>query len=377
MIRIAFLIRSLEYGGSERQLAALVNGLDPKRFDVSVITFYAGGALEEEFTNKNIKLFCLRKRGRWELFGFLWRLVQELRAIRPDILHPYLVEPNLVSVLIKPLISKTKIVFGIRASDMELKRYDWFIRMNFRLQTLASRFADLIIANSESGREYHVALGFPPQNCIVIHGGVDTERFRPDPESGRRVRAEWGFANGAILIGCVARLDPVKDHPTFLRAAALLARERADVRFVCIGSGPENYASRLRRLAESEGIADRIVWAGERSDVAAVYNAVNIVCSSSSGEGFPNAIAEAMACDLSCVVTDVGDSALLVGDTGIVVPPGNPRALARGLSECVAQLTSARESSPRARIEEFFTVDQLADKTAAALRELGHRAPVY
>lgn len=84
-----------------------------------------------------------------------------------------------------------------------------------------------------------------------------------------------------------------------------------------------------------------------------------------------------MACDLSCVVTDVGDSALLVGDTGIVVPPGNPRALARGLSECVALLTSARESSPRARIEEFFTVDQLADKTAAALRGLGHRAPVY
>jgi glycosyltransferase involved in cell wall biosynthesis len=366
MIRIAFLIRSLSRGGAERQLVTLVKALDKDRFGVTVITFYSGGHFEKELTDSNIHLVSLRKGGRWDLIRFLWHLVGELKKLRPAILHSYLVEPNLVAVLLKPLFRSMKVVWGIRASNMELENYDWFARLNFRLQRSTSRFADLIIANSEAGREYHVARGFPAQRCIVIHGGVDLDRFKSDREAGNRIRAAWGIPDGTSLIGLVARPDPIKDHSTFIKAAALLSDMRTDVHFVCIGTGPEERATSLRGLDTLE-IANRIIWAGARDDMPAVYNALDIVCSSSCGEGFPNAIAEAMACGVLPVVTDVGDSALLVSDAGIVVPARDPIALAEGLQRGLTQVDSARTPDTRARIAANFSLAQLVSRVETAL----------
>ena len=155
----------------------------------------------------------------------------------------------------------------------------------------------------------------------------------------------------------------------------LLSRDRADLSFVCVGTGGEDYAASLRRLADEYEITDRLIWAGARADMPAVYNALDLACSSSSfGEGLPNALAEAMACGVPCVVTDVGDSALLVGDTGIVVPPNDPQALADGLALCVAMLASKQKLNPRARIEERFGVSQLKNETEAVLTALATRA---
>jgi glycosyltransferase involved in cell wall biosynthesis len=370
MIRIVFLIRSLGQGGAEHQLATLVKAMDKDRFDVTVITFYSGGHFERELAASNIRLISLRKRGRWDVVRFLWRLYGELKRLSPNILHSYLVEPNLVAVLLKPLFRSMKIVWGIRASNMELENYDWFARANFRLQCFTSHFADLIILNSEAGRLYHLARGFPVQKCVVIHGGVDLDRFKPDPEAGKRIRAAWGVPDYASLIGLVGRLDPMKDHATFIKAAAEVSLERSDVRFVCVGGGPEERAMRLRQLADELGIANRMTWTGARDDMAAAYNALDIVCSSSCGEGFPNAIAEAMACGVTCVVTSVGDSALLVNDTGIVVPPRDPHALAEGLKLGLNLLESRQTPNTRARIAANFSLRQLVNRTEAALTAL-------
>lgn len=370
MIKVSFLIRSLDYGGAERQLTTLVKELDKDRFDVTVVSFYPGGHFEKELEDSKIRLICLRKRGRWDVLLFLWRLIAELRRLQPEVLYSYLVEPNLVAVVLKPLLRSTKIVWSVRASDMDLKHYDWFARLNFNLQRFLSRFPDLIIANSEAGRAYHLARGFPAQRFIVIHNGIDTRKFKPDRESGKRIREAWGVAEGMMLIGLVARLDPIKDHQTFLKAAAIAHVGDSDVRFVCVGSGPEDYLAELRRLAEEYGIGNRAIWAGERDDMPAVYNALDIVCSSSVSEGLPNAIAEAMACDVPCVVTDVGDSAWLVGDTGIVVPPNDPQALADGLKECMSVLASQQRPDTRARIAENFSLAQLVNRTEAALATL-------
>jgi glycosyltransferase involved in cell wall biosynthesis len=165
----------------------------------------------------------------------------------------------------------------------------------------------------------------------------------------------------------------MKDHPNFLRAAAQIARSRADVRFVCIGVGPEAYASELVQLTAELGIADRVIWAGGRSDMPAVFNALNLVCSSSAyGEGFPNIIGEAMACGIPCVVTDVGDSAWIVGDLGTVVPPQNPEALQTALEKSIAscKLDGSAAMTIRQRVVERFSVAQLTLKTQGILQEL-------
>jgi glycosyltransferase involved in cell wall biosynthesis len=370
MIKVVFLIRSLDRGGTERQLATVIPRLSKERFDVTVISFYQGGQFGAELGAKDVEVLILNKRGRWDIFHFFRRLLTELKAIRPDIIHSYLVEPNLVAAFIKPVFTSAKMVWGVRASKRDLTRHDWFVRMNFRLQALVSRFADLIILNSNEGRDDHLALGFPPERSVVIHSGVDTDEFCPDRQLGIPIRKKWEIDDGTVLIGVVGRFDPIKDHRTFVQAAALLSGDRTDCRFVFVGDGPADYVAGLRRLVAQSNLSDRVVWAGLRADMPAVYNALDIACSSSVSEGFPNAIAEAMACGIPCVVTDVGDSALLVGETGIVVPPQNPLALAVGLRKSIENLRAGSAPDPRQRILNEFNVRRLVQRTEAALESL-------
>ncbi|MEP0854543.1 glycosyltransferase [Trichocoleus sp. DQ-U1] len=367
MIEIAFLIRSLNYGGAERQLITLVKGLDKKKFNITVLYFYSGGALEKDLQDIGINLICLKKRDRWDVVGFLWRLVSHLKCITPNVLHGFMGTSNLLTIFLKLFFPSTKMMWGVRASNVDLSRYDWLSLLIFKLECLFSRFADLIVVNSHAGQAYHLAHGFPANKIVVIPNGIDTELFKPHKEARARVRAEWNIAEDTILIGLVGRLDPLKDHPTFLNAAALLCQERKNLHFVCVGSGLESYANELYRLCEELGISNKVIWAGARADMPAVHNSLDIAASSSYTEGFPNVIGEAMACGVPCVVTDVGDSAWIVGDTGVVVGKQNPEALALGWVACLESDRSVLGLKARARIVENFSVKQLVKQTEVVL----------
>ena len=373
MSKIAFLIRSLDYGGAERQLVTLVKALDKKGFEITVLCFYPGGPLEKDLEDSRVKIICLEKRGRWDLFSFLGRLVHSLKEIQPDVLHGYLSESNMVAIFIKPFFPSLRMIWGVRASNVDLTRYDWLSRLLFPLECFLSRFADLIIVNSHAGHAYHLAHGFPANKMLVIPNGIDSERFKPDLEARIKVRSEWGILPETILIGLVGRFDPMKDHPTFLKAAALLCKERQDVCFVCVGSGPENYRQELYQLAEQLDISEKVIWAGTRADMPAVYNALDIASSSSSyGEGFANVIGEAMACGIPCVVTDVGDSAWIVKNTGIIVPPQNPEAMAVGWNVLVKQQQYKNpviKLEIRSRIISEFNCNKLVQNVAGILMQ--------
>jgi glycosyltransferase involved in cell wall biosynthesis len=364
---ITFLIRSLNYGGSEGQLVALARELHERRHRVVVVVFYPGGPLEKELREAGVAVRGLDKRGRWDLAGFLLRLVRLLHEEKPDVLHGYLGSPNILTVLLKPIFPRTRMVWGVRASNMDLDRYDWLARLHYKVERRLSRFADLIVVNSRAGLNHAIANGFPKNKMVVVPNGLDTKRFSPDPEARRRVRAEWGVAESEELIGLVGRLDPMKDHPTFLRAAALLVRERGNVRFVCVGDGPADYRRELHALGEGLGLAQRLIWAGARGDMPAVYNALDIATSASYGEGFPNVVGEAMACGVPCVATDVGDSASIVGETGVVVPPKNPEALATGWKISLGRDRSEMALKARLRVEENFSVERLVERTEKAI----------
>ncbi|HEX8135981.1 MAG TPA: glycosyltransferase [Pyrinomonadaceae bacterium] len=367
MTRLAFLIRSLDYGGAERHLLTLARALDKERCSVTVLYFYEGGRLEEELRASGVRMLALGKRGRWDLLGLSWRLVRQLRTLRPDILHSFLVEPNLLTVFLKPLLPATRVVWGVRASRVHFENYDRFSRLNFRLQCLLSRFADLIIFNSERGRAYHLSEGFPPAKSVVIPNGIDTQAFKPEPEAGSRVRAELGVKPEALLVGCVGRLDPMKDHPTLVRAARIVCRERENVRFVCVGDGPTDYLAELQLLAQELGVAEKFIWAGARSNMMALYNALDLLVSASFSEGFPNVIGEAMACGVPCVVTDTGDSALIVGEAGRVVAPRDPASLAEAIISSLDKRSVETSARARRRILENFSVERMAAETERAI----------
>ena len=367
LLKILFLIRSLEIGGAERQLIILAKGLRQQGHEVSVAVFYANGPLEKELHETSIPVFALHKSGRWDVLPFFMRLVRVVWKLKPRVIYGFLGTPNILSAFLKPIFPKIRMVWGVRASNMDLDRYDWLSRASYRVECWLSRFADLIICNSRAGLEYAAAHGFPREKMTVITNGIDTERFKPDAAARARVREEWGVAENEILIGLVARLDPMKDHSTFLRAAAMLAREKPHIRFVCVGDGPESYRAELHRLATELGLDGKLIWAGARRDMPAVFNTLDIASSSSYGEGFSNAIAEAMACGVPCVVTDVGDSASIVSGTGCVVPPAMPDALCEGFRLMLERLEPYLRDAARASIVNRFTSNVLVTDTVEVL----------
>jgi glycosyltransferase involved in cell wall biosynthesis len=320
-----------------------------------------------------VSLVNLHKRGRWDTVRFLRRFWLTAREFRPQIIVGYMTVANVLSLAIGRLCG-AKVAWAMRNSNLDMRRYDWLSRISFRAECLLARRADLVMFNSQAGRDHYIKCGFPKMSGVVIPNGIDVDYFKADGESRRKVRLGWGIADENPLIGMVARLDPMKDHETFLAAAAELAKEREDVRFVCVGDGPPARRTYLVALAEQLGVGRRIIWMGGRDDMPDVYSALDVMTLSSAyGEGFPNVIGEAMACGVPCVVTNVGDAAAVVGETGSVTPPRNPARLVEKWKELLELVNKQREATSvaaRRRIVENFSTKTLSARTELVLKGL-------
>jgi glycosyltransferase involved in cell wall biosynthesis len=374
VLRLVFLIRSLEAGGAERQLAQLATSLDKRQFAVTVITYYPGGALAGDLAAQpGVTVISLDKQGRGDLFGFLGRLLRTVRAQKADIIHGYMWGANELA-WVAGRLTGARVVWGVRASNVDFSHYDWGSRWLFRAGAWLSGRADLIIANSEAGRRHHAREGYAAERMIVIANGIDVDRFRPDAAARARVRAEWQIADDAIVVGIAGRLDPMKDHETFLRAAAQLLERLPAARFVIVGAGAEAAQPKLEQSVNDARLHQRLRWVGARQDMPAVYNAFDIAVSSSAfGEGFSNTVGEAMACGVPCVATDVGDAAVIIADSGRVVPPGRPDLLADAIADLAAVDRSDLGRRARHRIVRDYSTKALADRTASALLEMTGR----
>jgi glycosyltransferase involved in cell wall biosynthesis len=373
-LKAVFLIRSLFRGGTERQLVLLAKELSRAGANVQVAVFYEGGELQKELENARIPIVHLQKRGRWDLIGCLARLVKYVRREKPDVLVSHLTDANVLGALASPFIKPTKLVWEVRASEVPgLRDGDWVARASFALSGGLSRVPDLVVFNSRAGEKYHLNSGYRPRRTVVIHNGFDTSVFRPQPMARERLRTEWGVPAKTCLIGLVGRMDPIKGHELFLNAAGRLAAARSEVRFVLVGDGTGERERQLRALCDSLFLTDKVIWAGPRDDMPAVYSALDILTLSSLAEGFPNAVGEAMACQTPCVVVSVGDAAALVGQAGGVVPPNDAASLCAGWIELMdysAAEFSAMQTKARERIVQSFGIERLASETMRSLSAL-------
>jgi len=371
-VKIVFLTRSLEVGGAEVQIVSLAKGLAARGHDVCVVTFYPGGYLEKSISGTNIRLLSVNKRSRWDIIRFIRQLAVILRSQKADVIHSFLGPPNLLAAVLSPILPRTKIVWGIRASDMDLREYDWTWRLVSRAEKLLSRVPSLIIANAEAGKRFARENGYPDESLKVVPNGIDVDIYRPDLQSGDELRRSWQRDPNQTIIGLAARLDPMKDHPNFLQAAALLKAKGFNARYVCVGDGPEKYKQRLHSLCRDFGLGEDVIWAGHQKNMVNVFNALDVSTQSSAfGEGFPNAVGEAMAAGVVCVVTDVGDAATIVGDAGFVAAKRNPAALAQAWANLLQLGTQERrELSVRARnrIVENYSVDRMLDLSETTYR---------
>lgn len=374
-MRITILARSLDAGGAERQLVVLAAALRQRGHWVSVLTFYPGGAMRPALEAAGIQVSSLDKRHRWDVLGFGKSLVRRLRQDRPDVVHSVLTVPNILAAIMVRLAGRPRLVWGIRSSVMDLSRFDRVSRLSYGIERLLSNLPDAIIVNSQAGLRHYAGAGYPAKRMTVIPNGIDTAIFHPDPAGRDRVRREWGFADHTLLVGLVARLDPMKDHPTFLKAAGLLAKQ-GNVHFVCVGDGPTAYQAELSRLAAESGLDGRVLWAGARDDMPAVYSALDLAVLSSTGEGFPNVVAEAMACGVPCVATDVGDCADIVGEPAQLVPPSSPARLAAAMAAVLALPPAERVATGdrgRQRIIDHFSVAAMVERSLEVFAKNGSK----
>jgi glycosyltransferase involved in cell wall biosynthesis len=377
-MKILFLARDLAIGGSQRQLALLAAGLARRGHDVAVAALYAGGPLGTLLEGSGTRLLSVGKSRRWHLLTPLARLRLLFASERPDLLYAFLPAQTTLAALLLPPRSATKLVFGVRAAGMQLDRYDAVSALTYWSEAWLSPRADLIIANARAGRADAVARGLPADRIAVIPNGIDTDAMRPDAHAGRAMRRAWGLSGDHIVIGCVARLDPMKDHATLLKAAASFARDAVEARFVCVGAGPAAYSNSLKALAHSLGLADRVVWVGEIDDVKAAFNAFDIATLPSSfGEGFPNVVGEAMACGVPVVATDVGDVRPIVGGLGEVVIPNDPDRLRAGwdrLRQRLAREPGLRDAA-RGAIVAKYGLDAMVRRNEEILTRLTADCP--
>lgn len=359
------MTRALALAGTERQLVSLACGLRERGHEPVVATLRGGHAFADELAAAGVERFDAGVRSRGDLPRALG-LLARLRRLRPDVVYGFHPESNLAALALGRSLPDCAVVWGVRWSDSARFPEDALARRILAASNRLARLPDLTIANSEAGRLDALAHGFPPERVLRVDNGIDTERFRPDGEGGRGLRAAWGVAAEEVLVGMVARRDRAKDHDTFLRAASSLAQRRPEVRFALVGEGVP---------AEPE-LHDRIVWAGPRSDLPAVYSALDVaVLASRYGESLPNSLAEAMSCGVPCVATDTGDNRRLLGATGRIVPVADQHALAAAIDAVLAERATLGPAA-RARIVECFGRERMIVETEAALAALVRCGPV-
>ncbi len=363
---ITLLVPNLERGGAERQAVLLALGLAASGREVSVAAFRAGGPFAADLARAGVEVIDLGGRGALAPLHVAARLADHLRRRRGAVLYAFLPPANLVAGLMRAARPGCRVVWGVRSSDIPLSNYGAKTRLAYALERRMSALCHAIVVNSRAGLEACRRNGFPAAKLHVVANGFEIERFRPDPEMRARTRATWGLNTEEVAIGLPARLDPVKDHTTFLKAARSLAGRQPRARFVAIGGGRPAYVERLHRLAEDFGLGDRVIWTGAVDDMPAAYNALDIATLTSLSEGFPNTMGEAMACGLPCIATDVGDARFLIGPAGMTVPARDPAALAEAWESLFdSERRRALGAAGRERIVREFSVEALVRNSLA------------
>lgn len=359
-------------------LYRLLQAPELQHFTHEVVSLTDLGVMAERLQQLGIKPQALRM-SRLPNPMKVFRLARLIMAMRPAVVQTWMYHANLLGGIAAKIAGDTRIVWAIHSSRLDPASAPRSTLCTVALGArLSHRIPDRIVAVSRTSRDHHVDAGYDPGKFVVLPNGFDLEQFQPDLAWRREVRKELDVHQATVLIGLVARMDHVKDHLNFVKAAALLAKRQPHVRFLLCGEGITLANQPLVRAIVEAGMLSRFLLLGRRDDVPRIMNTLDIgtLCSE-SGEAFPLVIGEAMACGVPCVVTDLGDCAYLVGETGRLVPPRNSEALAQAWEQLVLLGPEGRRHlglQARQRIEAHFSLPRIAADYASLYRNVLERA---
>jgi glycosyltransferase involved in cell wall biosynthesis len=373
-MRVLHVITALGVGGAERMLLKLLGSRALSHCEHQVAAMLPGGAMAAPMRRTGAQVHELNFLGGVPLLGGALGVARVARRFEPDIVQGWLYHGNLGAALARAAVPRrVPLVWSIRQALASLEGENRFARVGIALNRMGSAHPDRILFNSRISLEHHRKFGFDLARAEYLPNGFELGGFRPDPDARARWRAAWGIQDGTVVFGLLARYHPFKDHAGFLQAASRVRAARPATRFVLAGPDVDAENRALMHHVREAGLTEHVHLLGERRDVADLLAALDAYVSSSTTEAFSNSIGEAMSCSLPCVVTDVGDSAVIVGDAGRVVPPRDPEALAAAMI-AIHDLGSAGRrtlgAQARQRMVSEFDIEAVAQRYGALYRAL-------
>jgi len=373
-IKITHLITDLDCGGAEIMLQRLLARMDRAEFTSRVVSLTGDGPVGERLRTRGIAVHCLGMRPDKPDWRLVRRFAAELRREKPDLLQTWMYHADLAGVMAAAL-ARVPVVWGLHNSTLSPQFSKSRTRFIVRCLVLLSHILPVkIISCSTSAAAYHIKLGYDPKRMLVIPNGFDTAEFRPDAGLRKQVRRELDIPQEAFAAGCFARIDPQKDHRTLLAAAGQIAAQLPQFRLLLCGEGITEENPSLMGWIKAYGLETKVKLLGRRDDIPRLMAALDIYLSSSAyGEAFPLVIGEAMASGVPCVVTDVGDCAEMIGDSGKVVPPGQADLLASACLELLGLPPVTRIKMglmARQRVQELYELGTVTERYAAVYRSI-------
>lgn len=352
LIKVLHVITGLNVGGAETMLYKLLSRMDRRSFQAEVVSLTDIGPVGRKIQALGVPVRALGMRRGVPDAARLLRLAGWLRHHPPDVIQTWMYHADLVGGLAAKLAGGIPVAWDVQHANLDPTRNKRSTIWTAHTCAWLSRWLpSAIVCSSEAAQAVHARLGYALGRMVVIPNGFDLDVFRPDPESRLAVRRQLEIPEDSLLIGLVARFHPQKDHYNFVQAAGLLHRAMPEVHFLLCGEGITWENPVLGEWIDDAGVESCCHLLGRREDMPRLTAALDVASSSSFGEGFPNVVGEAMACGVPCVVTDVGDCAAIVGDTGIVVPPRDPTSLASAWHKLLSMgREEGRRSGERARL---------------------------
>lgn len=369
-MKILHIIVGLDVGGAELALHRLISASSDEH---SVISLTNVGVVGAMLQSSGVQVAAMSMKSLIDAPRIMLKLAAEIRKAQPDVVQTWMYHANLLGGLAARIAGTKNILWGIRTTDVKAGKSRATTWVNWLCAKLSSVVPRAIVCAAHASLKTHVDDGYEITRMLVIPNGFDLVELSELQSERASLRAKLGFGPDNVVIGSVGRFNPVKDHPTFVRAAGMLAKGNHNVRFLMVGREVEQSNSALKDWINATGYATHFVLLGERSDVSSCLAVMDIFCLHSKNEGFPNVVAEAMGTGLPCVVTDVGDAKALIQDAGVCVPRQDPEALASAIENLLQLSTDERLSlgkRGRQRISSEFTMAKVRERYESLYRHI-------
>lgn len=375
-IKVIHIIGSLGVGGAEVVLERIVVATRQAGVETMVVSLTDVGPIGKRLEAHGITVVALgvRVRSPGSLPSAALRLRSLLRHERPTVVQTWLYHADLGGGLLARLSGHKAIVWSVHSTDLShgTARATRWLRVV--LARLSSWIPARVVYVADSARTVHENLGYAKRVGLVIYNGFDTNVFKPDAASRTQVRDALGIPRHAQVIGSFGRFNRDKDHETFFKAARLVLQKHPDTRFLLAGTGVQIDNDEIVRMMHAlELTSEAFHLLGQRDDIPALMRAIDVYCLHSRSEAFPLALGEAMASGAVPVVTNVGDSALLVQGVGTPVPPEDPHALFQELDKQLSEPEAERQMHgqlARQRIVDEFSSAKMVQKYMACYQSL-------